>query len=304
MAFILWAVDLRALTVVLARIRPGYLGAAVLLALTGVVLRAWRWQILLRDQGVRPGIKELATLWFVGFLFNNILPGGIGGDAIRMYELSRGRARGAEAVSSVMVDRFLGIMGLLSLALPALLSTWGLIPREMVIFTVGVFGLGLMGGFLIIEQSLWRVLQTRVSLLWRVGQIKTVKSLIDSLGRYRFGALARSFGVSIVFNLVLIAMNIFIGLALALQINIAYYLVFVPLTSLVLILPISVGGLGAREQTYITLFGQVGVPKEAALALSLLVYAVGNLVTGLIGGILYLRRGAQSYEVSREAMRG
>lgn len=301
MAFIISTVDLRALGEILRRIQPGYLSVALLLVMTGVVLRAWRWQILLRDQQVMASLRELTSLWLISFLFNNILPSGIGGDTVKMYELSRSSERGADAVSSVLVDRFLGIMGLLGLALVTLLFSWNLIPTEVVLLNVGIFSGGLLGGFLVIEQSAWRALQARVPLLQRFGNIKMVKSLIDSLGRYRLGSLLRSFGVSILFNLSWVSAIIFIGLALGIRINLAYYFVFVPLTSLVLILPISVAGLGAREQAYITLFGQVGVPQEAALAMSLLVYALGNLVTGLIGGVLYLKRGAQSYVVKREA---
>lgn len=301
MAFIISTVDLRALGEILRRIQPGYLSVALLLVMAGVALRAWRWQLLLRDQQVMASLRELASLWLISFLFNNILPSGIGGDTVKMYELSRSSERGADAVSSVLVDRFLGIMGLLGLALVTLLFSWNLIPTEVVLLNAGIFSGGLLGGFLVIEQSAWRALQARVPLLRRFGNIKMVKSLIDSLGRYRLGSLLRSFGVSILFNLSWVSAIIFIGLALGIRINLAYYFVFVPLTSLVLILPISVAGLGAREQAYITLFGQVGVPQEAALAMSLLVYALGNLVTGLIGGVLYLKRGAQSYVVKREA---
>ncbi|MFQ5613626.1 MAG: lysylphosphatidylglycerol synthase transmembrane domain-containing protein [Anaerolineae bacterium] len=301
MAFIIATVDLSALARTLLNARPGFLLVALGLVMIGVVLRAWRWQILLHDQGVRVGLKELTGLWFISFLFNNLLPSGIGGDAVKIYELSRSSERGAETVSSVLVDRFLGIMGLLGLALVALFFSWRLIPIEVVVLTVGIFGAGLVGGFLVIDQSLWRALQARLPLLRRVDEIKTVKSFIDSLGRYRLRALLRSFGVSVLFNLSLIAMNVFIGLSLGLRINLTFYFVFVPLTSLVLILPISVGGLGAREQTYITLFAQAGVPQESALALSLLVYALGNLATGLVGGVLYLSRGARRLAVEREA---
>ncbi|MDX1522468.1 MAG: hypothetical protein R3264_12650, partial [Anaerolineae bacterium] len=69
--------------------------------------------------------------------------------------------------------------------------------------------------------------------------------------------------------------------------------VFVPVTSLALLVPISFAGLGVREETYRQLFGQVGVPSETAVAMSLLVYFFGNICTGLVGGAIYLSRGAR-----------
>ena len=49
-----------------------------------------------------------------------------------------------------------------------------------------------------------------------------------------------------------------------------------------------------REGGYVLLFGQAGVAADQAVAMSLLFYAL-NLVTGLVGGALYLWQGARGY---------
>jgi uncharacterized membrane protein YbhN (UPF0104 family) len=95
-------------------------------------------------------------------------------------------------------------------------------------------------------------------------------------------------------------MNLFIGLALGAKASLAQYAVFVPITSLVLVIPISFAGLGVREETYRQLFGQVGVPPEVAVAMSLMVYVFGNICTGLVGGVIYLARSAR--DVAREPL--
>lgn len=73
--------------------------------LLGVIIKTFRWQILLSALGINVAITELVQLNFIGFLFNNILPSGIGGDVVKMYELSKDSKRGAESVSAVFVDR-------------------------------------------------------------------------------------------------------------------------------------------------------------------------------------------------------
>jgi uncharacterized membrane protein YbhN (UPF0104 family) len=101
--------------------------------------------------------------------------------------------------------------------------------------------------------------------------------------------------VGVLFNVLLIAANVFIGEALGADLPPQYYMIFVPLTSLVLILPISFAGLGVREGTYVFLFSQAGMAQEVALSLSLLVYALGTVSPGLVGGVIYVLRGASSY---------
>ena len=61
----------------------------------------------------------------------------------------------------------------------------------------------------------------------------------------------------------------------------------VPFVTLVAVLPISIGGAGVREALYVTLFGAVGMPGEAALALALATFGV-SLAWGAAGLALFL----------------
>jgi hypothetical protein len=77
-----------------------------------------------------------------------------------------------------------------------------------------------------------------------------------------------------------------LALGLGIRVSLWYYLLFVPLISFSLTLPISISGLGVRETTFVLLFGQAGVEEPRALALSLTFYAV-TIAVGLVGGALY-----------------
>jgi len=267
--------------------------------MAGVIVRGYRWQILVHDQGVDASLWDLTKLWFISFLFTNLLPSGIGGDAIKMYELSRSSERGAEAVSSVLVDRFMGLFALQAIGLTALIFGWRLVPIEVVILTVAVFGASLLVAGVISYRRLWDTLARWIPLFNRLLSIKMIGSLVASLQSYSGSALLRSFGVGVVFNVLLIGMNVLIGVALGADLALPYYLIFVPITSLVLILPISFAGLGVREGTYVFLFSQVGMTQEAALSLSLMVYALGTVSPGLVGGVIYLLRGAREYAADK-----
>lgn len=291
--FIFSTLDLPAFLNSMRNADPRWLAAALVMMLFGVVVRAYRWQILLTAIGVPVPLIQLTGIYFIGFLFNNLLPSGLGGDAIRMLELRAYAKQGSDSVTSVVVDRFLGLSSLQAIAIVALLVDWGSVPVAVAYFTVAIFIGGLVAGYLLINRPLYVWLQQRIGLFRRVTHIKMIGNLFESFQRYPPAALGRSYLVALFFNVTLITMNAFIGLALGVEASIVQYAVLVPITSLVLLIPISFAGLGVREETYRQLFGQIGVPSESAVAMSLLVYFFGNICTGLIGGIIYALRGAR-----------
>jgi uncharacterized membrane protein YbhN (UPF0104 family) len=94
---------------------------------------------------------------------------------------------------------------------------------------------------------------------------------------------------SVVWNLILILVYYLLGMSVGVDLSIGYYLLFVPVISVLLVVP-SVGGLGIREGATVLLFSRVGVSETQALALAL-AYDVLLVASALIGGIIYIRQG-------------
>jgi uncharacterized protein (TIRG00374 family) len=293
LTFIFSTIDVRAFLNVIQQANPWWLLAALTMMMIGVVVRAFRWQILLEAIGVSVPIGELTAIYFIGFLFNNLLPSGLGGDAMRMLELNRYSERGSDTVTSVVVDRFLGLSALQAIALVALLTNWGVVPATLAYFTVAIFLGGLVIGYLLINRPLYLNLRQRLKLFRRLTDIKFMGNLFESFQRYPVPALGRSYLVALLFNMVHITMYSFIGWALSAPVSLVQFAIIVPITSLVLLVPISFAGLGVREEAFRQLFGQIGVSQEVAVAMSLLIYVIGNVCTGLVGGVIYLWRGAR-----------
>lgn len=297
---ILRSVDLETLWQVVREADLWFLGAAIVVSLLGVLVRAVRWRILLDDQRVPASLRQLTALWFISFLFTNLLPSGIGGDAIKAYELSRTSGQAPRVISTVLVDRFVGLFALQAIALVALAFSWQLIPSRLAILTIVVFGVSMLVAWVVSSRSLWSGLAQRLPLFARFVEIKSVNALVTSLQSYNRPALMQAFGVGLTFNVLLIAMNVLLGSALGADLPLAYYMVFVPITSVVLIAPISFAGLGVREGTYVFLFTQAGLQPEVALSLSLMVYAFGTMLPGLVGGVIYLAQGTGRYRKVKE----
>lgn len=260
--------------------------AALVLFLSGSLVRAYRWGVLVWALEVQVSWWRLVALYFVGAFFSLFLPTGVGGDAVKMFELSRSDGKSAAAISSVLVDRFLGLFVLFALALLALLGGYELVIKEVRILIALVFVASLIAIGLIFQRAWIEAWGHRLGLDRILGRFKILRELYQSLHHYGPAALLRGIIASVVWNLILILGYFLLALAVGINLSLWYYFLFVPIISAALLVP-SVGGLGIREWATVLLFVQVGVPESQALALAL-AYDITLLINGLIGAAIYV----------------
>jgi glycosyltransferase 2 family protein len=282
--------DLGAVWDQVGRTDPVGLLLAFLVVQAGVMLRAGRWMALMRGLGDRSPYGTLVYLYYVGAFFNTFLPSGFGGDAIRIYELNQGGST-ASSISTVLAERALGLLVQFAMALIVLPFAWQLVPSEIAILLLAIVVLAFAGTALFMSRAVMNWIRTHVPLAKRVLGHAKVQALYASFHRYPRQSLVQAVGVSLVFTVTLILSQLLLGRAIGIDLGVAHYAVFVPVLSTLLLVPITIGGLGVREGGYVLLFGQAGVAQDQALALSLLTYAMA-LVSGIIGGVLYVAVGA------------
>jgi uncharacterized protein (TIRG00374 family) len=276
-----------------------FLGA-LLLMLSGSLVRAYRWGALVWALGVGVSWWRLVGLYFVGAFFSQFLPTGVGGDAVKILELSRGDGRAAAAISSVLVDRFLGLVVLFAMALLALAGSHELVSPQVQVLIALVFVASLLAVALILQRTWIEAWGRRLGLDRVLGRIKLLRELYESLHIYGPVALLRATAASVVWNLILILGYYLLGLAVGIDLSLKYFFLFVPVISVMLMLP-SLGGLGVREGATVFLFQQVGVTESSALALAL-AYLVVLWTTALVGAVIYIvqgMRGSRSEDISR-----
>jgi uncharacterized protein (TIRG00374 family) len=266
------------------------LGAQILY-LGGVLVRAYRWGVLIWALGVQVPWLRLVALYFVGSFFNLVLPTGVGGDAVKMYELSQDSRQTASVISSVLVDRFLGLFVLFALALLALLAGFEVVGPQVRILIAAVFLGCLAGAALLIQRTWMESWGRRLGLDRLLGRFKILRELYDSIHLYGPAALLRATSASLVFNVMLVLTNYLLGLAVGIDLSLWTYFLFVPIISAVLLVP-SLGGLGVREAAYVFLFGQAGVNPDQAFALAI-AYDATQILAGLIGVLIYVVQSIQ-----------
>ena len=262
----------------------GYLLVATLLMIAGTALRAVRWRVLLQAVDVFVPLRTLVHLYFVGAFFNIFLPSGLGGDAVKMAKLTHVSGRAPESIGTTLVERATGLWVLFILALFVLPFSADLLPAGWFSIIAAITVIGAVGGWVGMGTPLLHWLTRKLNL---PGQEK-LERFSRSVSRLGYVALGKACLVSLIWDLILVAFQMLIARGLGIDQPLRVFILFTPIISFSLLLPISVGGLGVREQTYVLLYGPLGVPDSAAVAMSLVSYVITNLVVGLIGGLLYL----------------
>jgi uncharacterized membrane protein YbhN (UPF0104 family) len=271
---------------------------AVLLMTTSLVVRAYRWRLLLVGVGSHIAFSRLITIYFIGNFFNAFLPSGFGGDVVRVVEAARDVPTDI-AAGTVLVDRLTGlltlfVMGLIGLpfrpdGFPAT-QTW-----LVLILSLG----GLFGGYLLLDgrfiQRYGRWLPGKLSPVGDGPLAKLLKAVQACGWRAVWGAM----GVSVLFNLMLVAWWAVCGRALDLDVPYGYYLLVIPILSVALLVP-SVGGIGVRENMTPLLFAPAGVSFHAAVTLGILTFIIMRL-TSLLGAPVYLWSNLRQKQINQVA---
>jgi len=265
---------------------PISLVAAAGLIGVSIVLATVRWVLLLRPFGVSLPYCNASFMTLIAVFYNVFTPGGIAGDAIRAVQAKGFGFAGSHAMSSVVTDRILGLLGLTVLAIGGLAMTWS------TFMSVGLAGL-FVALVPLIALSIPALYSRRVSRLlsrWLpvAGRPREVLAALDaSLKIYRGARTTVVVAVllSIVSNFFIVASSYAVAVGIGTSISFGYFLAFIPPVLVLSTLPITVGGFGVREGAYLLLFPLVGMGKVEALGTSLL-FTLTLFAVALIGGIL------------------
>jgi uncharacterized protein (TIRG00374 family) len=284
----IWKADWRAFTAALANVSWGWILGACVLVVADRALNAYRWIGLLGPLDERPPVPALMRIFFVSTFLGTFLPSTVGSDAVRAWSLSQDRVSRSQAIASVLVDRLLGVAATLCTAVIGLV----LIPRMLlnpgVVAALAVTAAGCLFALAIVfSASLDRVLRRNLGLVPARLQA-SLGRLLDAVQGY--GSERRLLGVVLAASIGVQALRIaqawMLGRSLAIDAPLTAYIAFVPVIVLIMLLPITVNGLGTGQVAFVWAFGLVGVDAARALALSVLFAGLG-LVGNLPGGLLY-----------------
>ena len=113
-----------------------------------------------------------------------------------------------------------------------------------------------------------------------------ISSAFEVMGQNR-SALLGALLISFINQLLVISTTWILAVGLQLHVPFTHFLVFMPVITLISMIPISLNGMGLREYSFMSLFGAIGVPPASCIALGLLSSAI-IVVSALPGGIVYI----------------
>jgi uncharacterized membrane protein YbhN (UPF0104 family) len=277
--------DVQTILSVISGVDLKWLTAGAGLIALSLIVRAFRWHIILHGVGSSIRFGRLVELYLIGSFFNAFLPSGLGGDVIRAAEAAQD-VEPSIAASTVLVDRMTGLLALFAMALAVLPFRPAGFPDELALTIGAICVVGLAAGLALIDGRPLRALIRRLPPSLRAQGNGFLEKFALAIHRCGWRALGAALLVSVLFNLIQIGWWAAAGQALGLHITFSYLLLIVPVMALALLVP-SIGGLGVRENLSPALFIGAAITAEQAVALTLLVFALER-VASLLGAPLYL----------------
>ena len=298
------SLDLEAFRGLFARVPASFYAVSLAVVLGGQVVYAWRWRLLLTAAGISVPFMTVLRQYFIGTFVNNFLPSTVGGDVAKVYYL--GRDHGYRVVTaSVAMDRLLGV-GLLALLASAALCASPVQASVLTPAKVASAGIAVLSLAMLILTSVGTGgLPARVARLgeWAVKAAERLQRLrMDMAAPLRQPRIVAQAGLVVVgYALAITAIYVrFVALLGAPTPPFMAMLAVVTATTVLSNIPISLNGLGLREQLHASLMAPLGVSREIAVAISLLLY-VHVLVASLIGLVFWLQARALPPDVSTRA---
>jgi uncharacterized protein (TIRG00374 family) len=294
---ILTRINLDALVDTFAHTNLALLVVALGVNCIAILLKSLKWKMIVNSVKPEFSLKESIIAFFVGFSFSTITPAKIG-DFIKVLYIRDKKCGFGVAFSTVVIDRLIDIVLLFSVALIGIAGFSAIFHIEILsIGTVLLMVLGIVAGIVVVLNK-----RFLAALLRPFFNIFVPPRLKCTFGQYYHDFYSGLFAfyrdrtrfISTVATGIVSWIPPFVYgwiLALALGINIGffYFILVIPVISLLDLLPISISGIGTRDVALIFLFGLEGIPAEQAIAFSLLYLFMSYWLIALMGAGVYLK---------------
>jgi len=260
--FVLGQIDPDRLLGLLHRYDPWWLIIAFVLYNLSKIIASFRLNYYFKDLGLRLSQWQALRLYYVGMFYNLFLPGGVGGDGYKIYLLQKYHNPGYKPlVAATLLDRLSGLVALLFLAGALFLfSSYAKLFPWLVWLDI-VCLVALYPIFLLLHKRLFGRFTTY---LWQTTLLGLAVQMVQLLSAYA------------------------IIQALPTQVPLIDFLTLFLISSVVAVLPLTIGGVGAREFTFLYGMKLLGLDPSSGIAFSFLFFLISALSSGL--GIFFIHK--------------
>ncbi|SIS93270.1 lysylphosphatidylglycerol synthase transmembrane domain-containing protein [Belliella pelovolcani] len=260
-------VDTNELGLILKSASPIWLFFAFLLFLLSKILTAFRLNLYFKNIGIQLSEKKNIILYGIGMFYNLFLPGGIGGDGYKVYLLNKHfKTPVKQLVQASLLDRLGGLVAIIFI---------------------------LLGLILIVEININLIPALPISAISIILLLITYP-VFFLIHKFIFPKFTPSFLAANLYSIggqiAQMVAAYFILIALGIDQKILEYQFVFLCSSIVAVLPLTIGGVGARELVFIYSHEYIGIDKNAAVAFSLIFFII-SAITSLFGSFLKIDLG-------------
>ena len=283
--------DFSLIAEILASCRIEYLLVAISLFIFSAFLKATRWHLIMRSQGIEYALTESFKRYLVGLFLGTVTPGRLGELSRSLYVKRDLQIPLGTIFSGVVADRVfdfffllvVGLSGAYHFHLAKDASVFFLIAAVMLLI-VPILVIQTGTGHRLLDRGLTRFSRTKLSRFGGGEPLRFAEGFKDIVH-------PRCFGYGL---LTALAYAVFFAagflLTRALQIDITFQDASLALAAanLLSLVPVTVAGVGTRDAMLVLTLGTVNIPAEAALAFSVLILFCSYFGTGIFGFFFFM----------------
>jgi len=273
--------DLQTLKQILKTARALYFIPGVIIYALAIFFSALRWQTFLDSRDIKLGLFQCFKYYLISIFAGNFLPSG-GLDVVRAYYAGRAKSF-SKAMAVTIMDRLSGFYAILFFLILALIF---LTVTQKGLFFATLVGIAVLLLFNIFVFS--PPFKKMVSKFKATNITRPVISFLNALYEFRanYQVLIKTLPLSILIQLLFSLTPYVLAPTVNTVLPLKETLFLLPIVNFVMMIPISISGLGVREGAFIVIYGNL-IGKEKALIISLLYY-LSSLILSLAGAILFL----------------
>ncbi len=299
MALLIYSVDSIGVTDISYGNQLWFILPAFCLGVGDRILMAYKWNILLKVKNIYISLKELTVTYLIAMFFGLFLPATVGADAVRAYAVAKGGHKTSDVISSIVVERVLGLAALLFFAMASIalciivfeetfaVTVWPLLWTVIVILAVFLILVPLS-----VNRSVFLYLSRPFKIISKYRAVQTLKEKIGTVYhsyieyRKHLKEVSVFFLLSLLENMFPILWSYCLALALGIEISFLYFFMFIPLVLILRRIPISIDGIGVHQGAFVYFLSFVGIPNSQSLLLGIVTHLL-TIIVILPGGLFY-----------------
>ncbi len=293
LVYLLGKVDIRAIVTAFSSANIFLVVVAFLLVIPMFVVKAVRWQYIMKQQGISYGLADSVSMYFAAVYLGFVTPGRVAELLKAAYLMRDGHSFG-KSFFSVFFDRLADLLFLIAVGYSGLFFFKSLFGKQMA-------WLGLLGAAAAVAAFVLLVRREFAKSMLK-GMLKRIapaslkafaethlEDFYASMSIFKLKSTAVILLLTVLSFIFYYAIAVLLAKSLGIQVNYAYVVISMSVAALAAILPVSIAGVGTRDATLLLMLGSLGVARETIIAYSTLNF-LANLALIAICAPFWFRR--------------